>query len=69
MTFTQLNARLKNILMGWLLLLGLKECMVECVTLCVKSEVMLIWAYAAATATAVVFEASEKTVLSEGQIM
>ena len=28
--------------MGWLLVLGLKECLVECATLCVKSEVMLM---------------------------
>ena len=27
--------------MGWLLVLGQKECLVECATLCVKSEVML----------------------------
>ena len=41
MTFTQLKARLKNFLRGWLLALGLKECLVECATLCVKSEVIL----------------------------
>ena len=40
-TFTQLKARLKNFLRGWLLVLGLKECLVECATLCVKSEVIL----------------------------
>ena len=40
-TFTQLNARLKNFLRDWLLVLGLKECLVECATLCVKSEVIL----------------------------
>ena len=34
-------ARLKNFLMGWLLVLGLKECPVECETLCVRSEVIL----------------------------
>ena len=28
--------------MGWLLVLGLKECLVECATLCVKSKVMLL---------------------------
>ena len=39
MTFTQLNARLKNFLNGWLLVLGLKECLLECATMCVKSEV------------------------------
>ena len=42
MTFTQLNARLKNILMDWLLVLGLKEGLAECVTVCVKSEVILL---------------------------
>ena len=41
MTFTQLAARHKNFLMEWLLVLGLKESLVECATLCVKSEVML----------------------------
>ena len=41
MTFTQMAARLKNFLMGWLLVLGLKEGLVECATLCVKSEVIL----------------------------
>ena len=41
-TFTQLNVRLKNFLKGWLLVLGLKECLVECATFCVKSEVMLL---------------------------
>ena len=41
MIFTQLTARLKNFLMGWLLVLGLKEGLVECATLCVKSEVIL----------------------------
>ena len=40
-TFTQLNTRLKNFVMGWLLVLGLKECLAECATLFVKSEVML----------------------------
>ena len=40
-TFTQLNARLKNFLRDWLLVLGRKECLVECATLCVKSEVIL----------------------------
>ena len=44
-TFTQLNVRLKNFLKGWLLVLGLKECLVECATLCVKSEVMLKYIY------------------------
>ena len=41
-TFTQLNARLKNFLRGWLLVLGLKEYLVECATLCIKSEVILL---------------------------
>ena len=41
-TFSQLTARLKNFLRGWLLVLGLKECLVECATLCIKSEVILI---------------------------
>ena len=27
--------------MGWLLVLGLKECLVECATVCVKSAVIL----------------------------
>ena len=40
--FTQLNVTLKIFLRGWLLVLGLKACLVECATLCVKSEVMLI---------------------------
>ena len=40
-TFTQLTARLKNFLRGWLLVLGLKEGLVECATVCVKSEVIL----------------------------
>ena len=31
--------------MGWLLVLGLKECLVECATLCIESEVMLIDMY------------------------
>jgi hypothetical protein len=33
--------RLKNFLRGWLLILGLKEGLVECVTVSVKSEVIL----------------------------
>ena len=41
MTFPQLNASLKNFLRGWLLVWGLKKCLVECATLCVKSEVIL----------------------------
>ena len=42
MTFTQVNARLKNFLMDWLLVLGLKEGMVECATVCVKNWVILM---------------------------
>jgi hypothetical protein len=45
MTFTQLSARLKNFLRGLLLVLALKECLVECATLCVKSEVILAYTY------------------------
>ena len=41
-TFTQLTARLKNFLRGWLLVLSLKEGLVECATVCVKSEVILM---------------------------
>ena len=40
-TFVQLSARLKNFLRGWLLVLDLKEGLVECATGCVKSVVML----------------------------
>ena len=42
MTFAQLSARLKNFLRGWLLVLGLKEGLVACATVCVKSVVILI---------------------------
>ena len=42
MTFTQLSERLKNFLRGWLLVLGLKEGLVECATVCVKSVVILL---------------------------
>ena len=31
--------------MSWLLVLGLKEGLVECATLCVKSEVILLLLY------------------------
>ena len=31
----------ENFLMGWLLVLGLKEGVAECATVCIKSEVML----------------------------
>ena len=40
-TYAQLSARLKNFLRGWLLVLGLKERLVECATVCVKSVVIL----------------------------
>ena len=42
MTFTQLTTRLKNFLMGWLLVLSLEKGLVECATACVKSEVILL---------------------------
>ena len=32
---------MKDSLNGWFLVLGLKECLVECATLCAKSEVIL----------------------------
>ena len=41
-TFVQPSARLKNFLRGWLLVLGLKEGLVECATVCVKSVVILM---------------------------
>ena len=41
-TFVQLSARLKNFLGGWLLVLGIKEGLVECATVCVKSVVILM---------------------------
>ena len=37
-TFAQLSARLKNFLGGWSLVLGVKEGLVECETVCVKSR-------------------------------
>ena len=40
-TFAQLSARLRNFLGGWLLVLGIKEGLVECATVCVKSVVIL----------------------------
>ena len=40
-TFTQLTARIKNFLVGWLLFWGLKEGLVECAIVCVKSWVIL----------------------------
>ena len=42
-TFTQLTARLKNFVMGWLLILGLKEGLVESAIVCAKSEVILTY--------------------------
>ena len=42
-TFAQLSARLKNFLGGWLLVLGIKEGLVECATVCVKSVVILTY--------------------------
>ena len=41
-TFTQLTKRLNNFLRGWLLILDLKEGLVECATVCIKSEVILM---------------------------
>ena len=43
MIFVQPSSRLMEFLMGWLLVLGLKECLVECATVCVKSAVILIY--------------------------
>ena len=40
MTFIQLYESLENFLRGWLLVLDLKECLVEYAKLCVKSEVI-----------------------------
>ena len=42
-TFTQLTARLKNFLRGWLLALDIKEGLVKSATVFIKSEVMLTW--------------------------
>ena len=42
MTFTQTTARLKKFLRGWLLVFGLKECLVECATVCIESVVILL---------------------------
>ena len=41
--FTWLTSRLKNFLSGWLLVLGLKEGLIKCATVCVKSEVILMY--------------------------
>ena len=40
-TFAQLSKRLKNFLGGWLLVLDIKEGLVESATVCVKSVVIL----------------------------
>ena len=40
-TFTQVTTRLKNFLVGWSLVLGLKEGLVECATVRIKSCVIL----------------------------
>ena len=40
-----MTARLKNFLRDWLSVLGLKEGLVECATVCVKSEVILVCRY------------------------
>ena len=42
-TFTQLTARIKNFLVGWLLFWGLKESLVECAIVYVKSWVILTY--------------------------
>ena len=42
-TFAQLSARLENFLRGWLLVLGLKEGLVQCATVCVKSVVIILY--------------------------
>ena len=41
MTSTQLTARLKIFLRDWFLVLGLRKGLVECATVCVKSEFIL----------------------------
>ena len=40
-TFAQLSARLKNFLGGWLLILGIKEDLVECATVCIKCVIII----------------------------
>ena len=40
-TFTQVTARLKSFLLGRLLVLGLREGLIECATVYIKSEVIL----------------------------
>ena len=41
MTFTQVTPRLKNFLVGWLLVLGLKEGLVECATVSFSKQMAL----------------------------
>ena len=43
--FAQVSARHKNFSRGWLLVLGLKEVLVKCATVCVKSVVILGFAH------------------------
>ena len=42
-TFTHLTPRLKNFLRSWWLILGLKDGLVKCATVCIKSEVILLY--------------------------
>ena len=41
MIFVQMSSRLMKFLMGGLLVLGLKDCLVKCAKMCVKSVVIL----------------------------
>ena len=41
--FVQVNSRLLEFLMRWLLVLDLKECLAECATVCIKSVVILMY--------------------------
>ena len=41
MIFVQPSSRLMYFLMGWLLVLGLNDCLVKCATVCVRSMVIL----------------------------
>ena len=45
MIFVQPSSRLMYFLMGWLLVLGLKACLVKCATVCVRSMVILQYMY------------------------
>ena len=45
MIFVQPSSRLMYFLMGWLLVLGLKDCLVKCATVCVRSMVILTYPY------------------------